>query len=129
MKLFCGILPDLQNRVGHVYQYNLSTQEAVEKIGWKYVAWIPVGCEIDALPSNWLKILPSTTGAGRRKWIGRLLEPVHYFLAFKKALKNLDSRRETIFFLEHFRIVHLFSLFLALLGRRSPFQRANDIWR
>lgn len=115
MKLFCSILPDLQNCKGHIYQYHLSTQAAVEKNGWKYTAWIPINCGIGPLPSNWLHILPSTA----RKRTGQFLD---YFYAFKKAIKKFDPSRETIFFLEHFRLVHLLSLFLALLGRRPRFQ-------
>ncbi len=121
MKLFCNILPGLESEVGHIFQYNLSMQQAIERQGWISVAWIPVDCQIPFTPPGWSRILPPTQ-ISRRTILQRFKEPVSYIRAFKKGIKTLPREGEWVFFLEHFRLPHLFSLLLVLFLIKFPFQ-------
>lgn len=108
------LLPELKNRIGHIYEYALSVKKAAEKNGWSQSASVCETCEIDQLPIGWKKNLPASF-------------TINLYSAYRQAM----NQENDILFLEHFRLFHLITLFLTyffsrhrphlwLLHRHSP---------
>lgn len=111
MTAFYSILPELKTEKGHIYGYHVALKQAVEKNGWDHFAWAPSSCPMQELPHGWSKELAdSNFGIAR------------HCLAYLKALRLVTTQEAPILFLEHFRLVHLIALCLALAVWRRPFQ-------
>jgi hypothetical protein len=108
----------LEGEIGHIYQYNLSIEASVRKLGWKFIGYVPANVSIENLPYNWEKTLPKDTWQQKKRFnqkIHLLIQNIFSYRAiFKKASKN-----NSIIFLEHFSLIHLLAIFAAICFSRS----------
>lgn len=107
---FYSILPELNTEKGHIYAYHIALKQAVEKNGWKHFAWAPSSCLLPELPQGWRKNLADSNSG-----------IVSHFKAYLGALRMIARQEKPILFIEHFRLVHLITLCLALAVWRRPF--------
>jgi len=116
-------MPMLEDEVGHVFQYNLSIDQAVSQIGWNFIGYVPRSTQVKDLPPNWRKNLPHDYWKKEKTLKTKLSIffkniPV-YVKIFKKA-----SKKNSIIFLEHFSLFHL----LAILIASSLYRHNIELW-
>ena len=113
-------MPDLKDHTGHVFDYHIALMRALKENGVAQAAWAPKICSL-TLPERWKKILNSSESNSHLQKITFYFDRVSIF---HSALKNTPDLKNTVLFLEHFRISDLLELFSALLWIKNP----PEVW-
>lgn len=124
MDLFCSLIPHLQSEKGHYFSYHTCVQEAVEKLGLSFRAYISEQCTIDCLPSHWVKKFPRKSFRFAQKARNAWLRWITYVRLFRHK-----TPKRHYFFLECFREKELFLVGLAALLFFRPKDRLLLLYR
>jgi len=114
-------MPMLYEELGHAYSYNLCVSEAAAKNGWEFIGLIPKGVMIPGLPKHWKKILANNNWEEKKSFFQRMQKFISNIFPLQKFFKEI-KREESIFFLEHFTLLQVAALAVALLLRPAKIQ-------
>lgn len=113
--VFISIQPWLQNHIGHFFAYNMDLKKACEKNGWESFSLIPKDCQIQEIPSSWIKILTSDYMSPAKTIFQKLTTQwkniLPYFFFFRRIIKKKDR---VVVMMEQFGLPEL-SIFLLFL--------------
>lgn len=122
MKAIYCLLPRFFSKIGHIYHYHLSTQKALENIGWKYFAFYPKRAEVTSLPPNWIPCLANDLSPHPKGFFAKLRIFSTNIAPLRKIFRHIEKKAEAILFIEHFEIPHLCSMVVALFFLKPLFQ-------
>ncbi|OGN66143.1 MAG: hypothetical protein A2888_02600 [Chlamydiae bacterium RIFCSPLOWO2_01_FULL_28_7] len=103
-----SIIPSLENKIGHFFEYNRAFSEAAKINQWKCIKIIPKDCEIGLLSSDWVKKLYKMDPQKK-------LKNLRNFLPFFKIIKKLKKEKKPVLFMEDFNIQTLILVFICVL--------------
>ncbi len=113
---FYAFLPLLHDQVGHVYTYHIAVEKAVKSLQWDYIALVPQNTPL-SLTQNWKRVLPEDSWKKKKTSKKKISLFFRHFFSLKKEIHKMPPY--SIFFLEHFEVFHMASLFFALFFSRK----------
>lgn len=117
-----ALLPRLASKLGHIYPYHVATQKAAESLGWHYSAYAPKDAPIHPLPNGWEKTLANDLSPHPKSLIEKGKVLLANVSPLRHLFKKIEPNTDAIVFIEHFEMIHLVSICLALLFIRPSFQ-------
>ncbi len=111
-----SVLSQLENELGHVYEYSLCVERAASMNGWTHIGWVPRNCPIPTIPAHWQKNLPKNWGRPIISWLWIFWG---WLFCYWKAIRGVPP--SSIFLLDNLNLPQTFTFSLALLlAGKSP---------
>ncbi len=111
-----SFIPCLLDETGHHFNYHDCVGKALKVLKVQHIKYIPKNVKLKELSEEWKKEIIGL--GGKKSFINNLIKPLGNIIFLYKLFRGI-KKNDTIFFIEYFTVVHLFTIFIACFFSRT----------